>query len=64
MKDGSSAILVEPEKSKELLPVIKLLMNDPEIIKNLEEYVSIKSVKFTTENFAEQLSVIFKKIYE
>ncbi len=64
VEDKKDVIMVEPENPEELRLAIELLMNDPGLVKTMEENIGAKSVKFTTKNFAKQLSIIFKKVYE
>ncbi|MBU1557760.1 glycosyltransferase family 4 protein [Patescibacteria group bacterium] len=62
VQDKKDVVLVDPENSEDLQSAIELLINSPELVKTLQKNMDVKSMKFTTENFARQLAVIFKKV--
>jgi len=63
VEDRKDVVLVDPEDSGQLQSAIELLINSPELVKTMEKNMDIKSVRFTTKNFAKQLSEVFKNIY-
>ncbi len=62
VEDKKDVVLVDPENPEQLQSAIELLINSPELVKTMEQNMDTKSVKFTTKNFAKQLSEIFRKV--
>jgi glycosyltransferase involved in cell wall biosynthesis len=62
LSDGQEGKLVPPEDASALRAAIQEFLAAPELVVNMGQWARKKAELFTTKNFAQQLTLIFKEL--